>query len=72
MRERGITRREVYEVILNPDSPYQQGQLDEEIAIKQIGRKMVKVVFEIKKTGECIIYTVIVKRLPRRRKGGTG
>jgi hypothetical protein len=67
MKERGVGRSEVYEALFNPDFPYQKGQLDEEIAIKRIGRREIRVVFEVKKTGECIIYTVIVKPLRQKR-----
>jgi hypothetical protein len=67
MKERGVRRSEVYETLFSPDLPYQQGQLDEEIAIKRIGHREIRVVFEVKKTGECIIYTVIVKPLRKKR-----
>jgi len=64
MRERGVSVDEVYETLFNPDRPYELGKIgDEEIATKRFGRKEVKVVFEIKKTGELIVYTVIVKWL---------
>ncbi len=63
MKERGVSVREVCETLFNPDRPYELGKVgDEEIATKRFGRKEVRGVFEEKKTGELIIYTVIVKR----------
>ncbi|MCS7266204.1 MAG: DUF4258 domain-containing protein [Armatimonadetes bacterium] len=64
MKERNVSAKEVHEALLNPDRPYELGKIgDEEIAVKRFGRKEVRVVFEEKKAGELIVYTVIVKWL---------
>ncbi len=69
MAQRKVTPEQVEETLTWPDDIL-PGEQDEEIAIRQFGTREVRVVYHKDvDRGAVVVYTVISKRLQRRRKG---